>query len=263
MWKTLLVEDEKHSLSYLRNIISWEEEGFVIVGECKNGLSAFEFIKEHQPDLIVCDIMMPVMDGITLLKTVRNAGYESRFIMLTCINEFEYAQQAIEHGASGYILKLSLEREKMQSILKKLNKELQQMRKLTMIEKLLPEIKNNITDHNYTDHPEINKIMNYIYKNYKEQITLKEMSAYINMNQSYVSELFSKKTGHSLISFVQRVRIEKSISYLSETDLPISHISESCGFITVNYYIRIFKRMMGKTPSEFRKSTIIPFRSNN
>lgn len=204
MWRTLLVEDEIHSLSYLRNFISWEEEGFSIVGECHHGLSAFEFIKEHQPDLVICDIMMPVMDGITLLKTVRDNGYNCRFIMLTCMSEFEYAQQAIEHGASGYILKLSLEREKMQALLKKLNKELQQMRKLTMIEKILPESKPTNTKQTFTDHPEINKIMNYIYQNYKDQITLKEMSAYINMNQNYVSELFSKKQAIRLFLLSKR-----------------------------------------------------------
>ncbi|WP_339309631.1 hypothetical protein NZ043_26100 [Paenibacillus sp. FSL k6-2145] len=67
---------------------------------------------------------MPGMDGIELLRNARSNEMISRFVMLNCMNEFKYAQQALEYGASGYILKLSMSMQSMQDILAKVAKEL-------------------------------------------------------------------------------------------------------------------------------------------
>lgn len=83
MWRILIVEDEVHVRRSLRSNINWNASGFEVIGEASNGLRALEFIEEHQPDLVLCDIVMPIMNGIDLLKKTREAGLPCLFVMLT------------------------------------------------------------------------------------------------------------------------------------------------------------------------------------
>lgn len=109
MWKILLVEDEPFVRRSIRQAIPWEDHGFAIAGEAAHGREALERMEALNPDIVISDIFMPYMDGIELLKAARSRGSEARFIMLTCAGEFEYARAALEYGATGYILKLSME----------------------------------------------------------------------------------------------------------------------------------------------------------
>ena len=108
MWKVLLVEDEVFVRESIKEIIEWEKWGFTVIGEVGSGTEALEIIKNEHPHLVITDIVMPEMDGIELLKRAREAGYQAKFVMLTCMNDLSYAIQAMEYGASSYILKLSM-----------------------------------------------------------------------------------------------------------------------------------------------------------
>jgi two-component system response regulator YesN len=129
MWKVLLVEDEVFVRASVRQIIDWEEFGFTIIGEAGNGVEALELIKNCQPDLIICDIIMPLKNGVDLLKEAREAGSEARFVMLSCMSDFEYVQQAMQYGASNYVLKLSMSVKVIKDLLQKVDLELQQHQK--------------------------------------------------------------------------------------------------------------------------------------
>ncbi|WP_438431269.1 response regulator [Gorillibacterium sp. sgz500922] len=124
MWKVLLVEDEPFVRRKLRKLIAWEELGFSVAGEAANGEEALAEMRRELPDLVITDILMPVMDGLELLKAARAEGMSSRFVMLTCMNEFEYARRALELGASGYLLKLSMSVAALQDTLTKAGAEL-------------------------------------------------------------------------------------------------------------------------------------------
>ncbi len=124
MWTVLLVEDEVFVRESIRELIEWEKLGFSVIGEASNGEEALRIMKENEPDLVISDILMPIMDGIELLKTAKENGFEGLFLMLSCLNEFEYVRQAMEYGASNYILKLSMSVQSLREALGKLNVEL-------------------------------------------------------------------------------------------------------------------------------------------
>ncbi|WP_426446722.1 response regulator transcription factor [Paenibacillus sp. S-38] len=128
MWKLLLVEDEPYVRETIKSTVDWSSAGFRLVGEAEDGAEALELIGRLRPDLVICDIVMPVMDGIEVLEKAKADYPESRFIMLTCMNEFEYARSALEYGASGYLLKLSLSPEALLGALAKAAKELERER---------------------------------------------------------------------------------------------------------------------------------------
>ncbi|MDR6550391.1 response regulator [Paenibacillus qinlingensis] len=108
MWTVYLVEDEVFVRQAIREILAWEKHGFHVVGEAGTGKDALTDIRNLKPDVVICDIVMPGMDGIELLRQVREDGIPSRFLMLTAMSDFNYARDALQYGATNYLLKLSL-----------------------------------------------------------------------------------------------------------------------------------------------------------
>jgi len=261
MYKVLLVEDETFVRESVKEIIRWEEMGFTLAGEASNGAEALEMIKREPPDLVLCDIVMPQMDGLALLKETRGAGIGSKFVMLTCIGDFEAMRQAMEYGASNYILKLSMSVKDLRETLAKVSKELSAGQAAGSLrpygapqEQALrpsPAQRERIT------HPEVNKIIQYIEQNYDQDITLGSLAKYVMMGENYVSALFKKKTGETLIHYLHRIRVDKAIELLLNTDLPVNRIGQRVGFMNDNYFIKIFKRMTGTTPSQYRSHRTI------
>ncbi|GLX66420.1 response regulator transcription factor [Paenibacillus glycanilyticus] len=249
MWQTLIVEDEQHARASLRKLFAKAEIPFEIVGEAANGEEGLKMIRELQPDVVISDIIMPVMDGVRLLQLAREEGYDCRFVMLTAVSEFEYARQAVEYGASGYLMKLSLDLAGLKQAMDKVAAELGRMEKLRKADKWFPEK----SAQEPTDHPEMNRIINYIEEHFAEEITLKRLADYIRMDASYVSDLFKKKTGTTLTHYIQNRRIQAAKMLLAETDRTVSEIGRSVGFENDNYFIKIFKRWCYVTPNEYRK----------
>jgi two-component system response regulator YesN len=103
--KALLVDDEVHILNNLSKVLPWEDMDIEIVSLAKNGVDALEAAMLHHPDLILSDIRMPVMDGMTLLQELRKAGLTCEVLLLTGYQEFDYARMAIRYGVKDYICK--------------------------------------------------------------------------------------------------------------------------------------------------------------
>ncbi|GGD57816.1 response regulator [Paenibacillus nasutitermitis] len=103
--KALLVDDEIHILNNLSRVLPWEDMDIEIVCLAKNGVDALEAAIQHHPDLILSDIRMPVMDGMTLLQEIRTQGLTCEILLLTGYQEFAYAQTALRHGVRDYITK--------------------------------------------------------------------------------------------------------------------------------------------------------------
>ncbi|TVX92764.1 response regulator [Paenibacillus agilis] len=103
--KAILIDDEAPILNNLKIVLPWEDMQIQIVGTARNGVEGLNLVREHEPDLILCDIRMPVMDGMEFLKEVRQLGGEVEVLMLTGYQEFEYARIALQHSVRDYILK--------------------------------------------------------------------------------------------------------------------------------------------------------------
>ncbi|MHA7583893.1 response regulator transcription factor [Paenibacillus vandeheii] len=249
MWRTLIVEDEQYARASLRKLFAKANVPFEIIGEAVNGEEGLQLIRQLQPDVVISDIFMPLMDGVRLLQLTRKEGYECRFVMLTAVSEFEYARQALEYGASGYLMKLSLDLKELTQTMDKVAGELTRMDKLRLADKWFPDK----TAQEPTDHPELNRMITYIEEHFAEDVTLKRLAEYVRMDASYVSDLFKKKTGITMTHFIQNRRVQAAKMLLTETEKTVSEIGRLVGFENDNYFIKIFKRWCGLTPNEYRK----------
>ncbi|MBM7565900.1 response regulator [Paenibacillus sacheonensis] len=105
MFKVLIADDEMHFRHYMRNVIDWQEHGFEIIGEAKNGLEALELSAQHRPHIALLDINMPFLDGIALAEKLKELHKDIHIALITGYSEFEYARKALQLGVEDYILK--------------------------------------------------------------------------------------------------------------------------------------------------------------
>ncbi|SFL52291.1 two component transcriptional regulator, AraC family [Gracilibacillus orientalis] len=121
MHKVYLVDDDIFVRKGIKTLIDWESYGFKVCGEAGNGEDALSEIKELQPDLVLTDIRMPVLDGLDLIKhskeTLSRSPY---FIVISGYNDFKYAQRALRYGVKDFILK-PVDQEEIHQTLRKIS----------------------------------------------------------------------------------------------------------------------------------------------
>ena len=105
MKKMLIVDDEYYFREGFKTLLPWEDYGYDMLLEAKNGAEALRLIEEETPDLMFLDISMPIMNGIELLRNLTAKGIYVDTVLLSGYSEFEYAKKAIQYGVKEYLLK--------------------------------------------------------------------------------------------------------------------------------------------------------------
>lgn len=118
-YKVFLVDDDRYVRKGLINLIDWEGSGFEVCAEADNGEDALEYIQKYNPDLVITDIKMPVLDGLELIKhIVESKKPAPNFIIITGYSDFKYAQRAVKYNVHDFILK-PVDKDEIEVTLKK------------------------------------------------------------------------------------------------------------------------------------------------
>lgn len=113
MYRVLLADDEPIILSGLQSMLHWEEHGCTVVGSARNGEQTLELIARLRPDIVICDINMPLCTGLQVLERCAGEFPEIVFIMLTNYEDFQMALEALRGHATDYLLKIDLDEERL------------------------------------------------------------------------------------------------------------------------------------------------------
>ena len=114
MYRVMIVDDEPLILAGIASLLDWNGYGCEISGKAANGQQALKLMEEQKPDIVITDIKMPGMDGIGFMKAVKERGWDDViFILLTNLEEFSLARQALSLGAVEYLVKMELTEEKL------------------------------------------------------------------------------------------------------------------------------------------------------
>lgn len=131
LYRIMLVDDEEEVRKAMIRKMDWERLGFTVVGDAENGEEALEKLEQLEPDVVMTDIRMPYMDGLTLTARIRDKYPSVKILIFSGYDDFEYAQQAIKLNVTEYILK-PVNGEELAEILKRirvsLDKEIEQRR---------------------------------------------------------------------------------------------------------------------------------------
>ncbi|HAL73577.1 MAG TPA: hypothetical protein DCM45_00620, partial [Clostridiales bacterium] len=125
MLDLMIVDDEKMVVNDLVNLIDWQASGFNIVAQAYNGKSALEKFSRLKPDVVITDIVMPVMKGIDLLRQIKMVAPATIVILISSYSEFAYVKEALDLGAFGYLLKDEINAKSLLALLAKVKINLQ------------------------------------------------------------------------------------------------------------------------------------------
>ena len=136
LYRIILVDDEEEVRKSIIRKIDWTAVGFAVVGDAENGEDALEKIENLEPDVVLTDIRMPYMDGLTLAERIRQKYSSMKIVIFSGYDDFEYAKQAIKLNVTEYILK-PVNVEELTAILKRiktnLDEEIEQKRNVNLL----------------------------------------------------------------------------------------------------------------------------------
>ncbi|WP_248926889.1 response regulator transcription factor [Paenibacillus hamazuiensis] len=243
MHTVLLVEDERWVRVSLKRIIEKTGMPFQVVHECANGLEALDWLKQHDADVVLTDIRMPVMGGMELARQLQEERPEQDVVIITGHDDFELVQSALRAGVCDYLLK-PIEVGDMKTSLQRLQKRLHQRESRPAeahVERDPAELS------------AVEQVVRLIKERMPGEITLQEAAAHVHLNASYLSQLFKLQMKTNFVDYVLTLRMEEAKRLLAKTSLRISEIAERLGYTDVSYFSNTYKRTMGQTPSEYRK----------
>ena len=121
MKRVLIVDDDFLVRTYLKQMIAWEEHGFYIVGDAKNGQEALELLQRDGADILIADMSMPIMDGIELTRRTKKLSPRTHILILSCHDDFVYVKEAMKLGIDDYLLNNNLTEETLLDALNKIS----------------------------------------------------------------------------------------------------------------------------------------------
>lgn len=258
MYKVLIVDDEELDREGLKTFVNWNKLGFEVAGAAESAQEALEFMKNQKVDVVLTDIVMAGMDGLKMIKAIKEIDINIKSVILSGHGEFSYAQEAMRLGAYDYLVKPvifeELERifRQIYSILKESEREKSEKEELLSFASKYRDYDSNIEIHDHASGIIISNAKKYIQEHYIEEITLEKLSEVLYIHPIYLSRLFKKKTGENFIDYLTKVRVEKSKALLGNCSLKIYEIAGMVGYDSPNYYTHIFKKIVGMTPKEYQ-----------
>jgi len=202
---------------------------------------------------MIVDIIMPGMNGLQFLEYSFKVGFEGKIVVLSAYGEFSYAQQAIRLGVIDYLLK-PIEESKLVNIVETLAKKLHNTK--TAGQLMDPSLL-KMTDYSQLDQsgfpPVLHLILNYINEHYREDISLPTLAQKCNISATYICTLFSTHMNTTLLSYIDHVRLRRAAYDLAYTNRSLEIIAQETGFKYANQLLRVFKKRVGITPSQFRR----------
>lgn len=257
--KILVVDDEYLVRLGLRTTIDWEAYGFELVGEAEDGEAGLEMALRLRPDIIITDMSMPFLDGIGLMKELRNLGIGSKVVVLSGYDDFQYAKGAITYGAFDFILK-PVENDKFIATVSKLadtirNERLtEQLGKQKLIKDLLVLLRKLRTRKTAGTAIVAEEAIRYIREHYSEELSVSRIADKLYISPSYLMHAFKEHTSITVNDYITGCRIEKAKELLRTQKYKTYEVCERVGISDPRYFSQLFKRYTNLTPREYAKS---------
>ena len=247
MLKVLVVEDEEMIRKGIVLAVDWAALDCVVVGEASNGEEGLEAAQRYAPTLIITDLKMPKMDGIEMLRRLREAGNNAFVIILTAYDSFAYAQSALRLGAVDFLLKPFHDGELEQAV--------QALRR--RMESVEGERTPAIPGLKKGDKSKyVLQAMGYIGEHYSDpNITVAEIAQSIGISEGHLSHTFKKETDYTLLNYLTRYRIHKAMELLRDCRVKVYEVAQQVGYKDITYFSATFKKVVGISPSEYQDTS--------
>lgn len=248
--RILIVEDDAEVREFLR--FELEEEYAVL--EAENGQAGLELALEHQPDLMVVDVMMPVLDGIELCRRIKTGEETSHIavIMLTARDEERDQLAGLESGANDYVTKpFSV------PVLKaRIRNQLEAHRRMRerFSREIIPVEPSELTNTS-TDEAFLQRAIAVVEEHLDDfDFTVDDFVAQMHVSRTALFSKLKALVGQNLQEFIRTLRLKRGAELLKGTTDSISEIAARVGFLEPTNFSRSFKSQFGVSPSDYRES---------
>ena len=251
MYQILIAEDEPLERKVLSSILKKHFGELCLIHEAKNGKDAIALFLEHRPQVAILDIEMPGGTGLEVARRIRRSEIPCMILFLSAYDNFSYAREAITLRALDYLLKPYESQELILSVEEALNL----YARSPVIQEQQPVAGQDVSE----EDPSLQRmgqvrenIERYIRKHYTSELSMQDVAKAMNYSDAYFCKLFKQCFKVNFSAWLNQFRVEKAKEMLLSTRLSIREVSLACGYTDANYFARVFKRITGKTPSEYR-----------
>lgn len=275
MYRLLIADDEKIERMVLGKTLRKKLEGQCQVFEAENGREALEIYKKEKIQIAIFDIEMPGINGIEAARRIRENDPFCCIIFLTAFDEFNYARSAVAVHALEYLLKPYDETE-LFAVVDEAMRLTEQNRRY---QEVLQETdgaaawnsgmtSNRDEAESRFDYPEkgaengfqhriAETIRQYVQENYQEDISMQDAASAMNYSDAYFCKLFKQCFGKSFTTYLMEYRVNEAKKLLYQPLVNVREVSRAVGYVDSNYFAKVFKRVTGLSPSEYRKKISI------
>ena len=230
----LIADDENLELKVLEKTVKKHFVEELEIFASSNGRKASQICDEVKPDIALLDIEMPGMNGIELAKYIKEKYADCIIIFITAYDRFDYAIEAIHIKAFDYLLKPWKE----ERLFELINTAIENVRSMQKTDSIVHSQKDVIKD--------------YIDRNYKKDISAKDVAGILGYSDVYFSKVFKQLFDDNFINYLTKIRIDRAKVLLKDVSFNIKEIGKSVGYADSNYFTKVFKRSIGMSPSEYR-----------
>lgn len=235
----VVVEDEYMIRSGLCNLIPKLKDSFRVIGSAENGYEGVQLISRTKPDVVICDIRMKVLDGLGMIRQLRDKKIDCKFIILSGYSDFAYAQKAISLGVYSYLLKPVNSAELMKT--------------LTSAEECYADVsqESEPTENDYSSL--VSSAIENIKEHYQSDISLSGIAELLGVTNAYLSVRFLKETGDNFTEYLRNYRIKRACDLIQNTDKKMYEIAFQVGYDNPQYFSSVFKSVMGMSPKSYMR----------
>lgn len=242
-YRVMIIDDEQAARKLMRASIAWESLNMEVVGEAASGIEAINVIDEMKPDVAFVDISMPFMNGIEFTEVATARYPKLVIIIMTALDQFEYARKCVSLPVFEYMLK-PMVRSEVTAVLENVKKRLDETLDTEgedAGESAEADIEPNA----------IAQIQKFIEKNYTDsKINLASVAETFGFSASYLSRRFKQETGRNFVEYLTECRMEKAMK-VAEQGKKMFVASSEVGIPDPNYFGRCFKKYAGMSYSEY------------
>ena len=236
--RVLLVDDEIMIREGFKHLFDWEAHDCQVVGEAADGMEAMNQIDALQPDIVIMDINIPIMNGLKVIQCSRMKHPEIAFVIVSGYDDFSYCREALRLKITDYILK-PVNYEEFGACIDNL--------KIALFRQQLPQ------EETQGEERPIMAITRYLQEHLSEDISLSVLAEEFHLSAQYISQLFKSEIGVNFLTYLTNIRMERAKKLLLSTALSIGEISEQLGFGDYRVFTKVFKKSEGVTPSQYRR----------
>ncbi|MCI5648743.1 MAG: helix-turn-helix domain-containing protein [Fusicatenibacter sp.] len=236
----LLVDDEIMIREGFKRLFDWEVHDCEVAGEAADGMEALALIDTLQPDIVIMDINIPIMNGLQVIKLSRMKHPDIAFVIVSGYDDFSYCREALRLQITDYILK-PVNYEEFGSCIDNL--------KIALFEKRVSTAAATEKHEERT----ITGITRYLQEHLSEEISLSVLAEEFHLNPQYISQLFKSEIGVGFLAYFTNIRMEKAKKLLLTTSLSITEVANQAGYGDYRVFTKVFKKLEGITPSQYRR----------